>query len=76
MPLRRSCKCFPARTSGARAETIADLGRQPRLPGPLAIGLDKQAIHTHVLTSEYELCEKSDGERRMLLALPSDHASG
>lgn len=44
----------------------ADLGARPELPGPLAVTLSRRALRL-VEASDYFVCEKSDGERAMLL---------
>lgn len=51
-----------------RSYIPADLGERPKLPGPLAKGLN-HAMLTRVLSESYQVCEKSDGERRMLLSV-------
>eukprot|EP01138_Halocafeteria_seosinensis_P006611 gb/GECG01006759.1/.p1 GENE.gb/GECG01006759.1/~~gb/GECG01006759.1/.p1 ORF type:complete len:465 (+),score=62.68 gb/GECG01006759.1/:1-1395(+) len=45
------------------------LGANPTLPGPLAITLSRDSIQKCLLQQEYWVCEKSDGERRILLIL-------
>jgi hypothetical protein len=50
----------------------ADLGERPELPGPLAVTLSHRTLRL-VEAEEYMVCEKSDGERVMLLAVPAPH---
>jgi hypothetical protein len=48
----------------------SDLGERPELPGPLAVTLSRRTLKL-VEAGEYMVCEKSDGERAMLLAVGS-----
>lgn len=61
--------CFPttpSTSSRLSPSTLADLGERPELPGPLAVSLSRRTIKT-LEASPYVVCEKSDGERAMLL---------
>ncbi|RYG52907.1 hypothetical protein EON67_00080 [archaeon] len=54
----------------------ADLGPRAELPGPLAIGMTRKTLRC-VEATEYYVCEKSDGERAMLLLVstPTQYVS-
>lgn len=59
-PLRHTLHCRIA------AFLSADLGARPELPGPMAVTLSRRTLRV-VESSDYWVCEKSDGERAMLL---------
>lgn len=50
------------------------LGDRPELPGPLAVTLSRRTLAA-VASASYFACEKSDGERAMLLAVPDAAAA-
>lgn len=53
--------CIPA---AARPKVL------PWLPGPLPVALSRHALDHTVKTQDYAVCEKSDGERAVLLIAP------
>lgn len=60
--LERGGTCIPA---AARSTVL------PWLPGPLPVALSRHALDHTVKTQDYAVCEKSDGERAVLLIAPS-----
>lgn len=60
------CRCL---TWGGVCD--ADLGDRPELPGPLAIALTRTSLGEALGLARFNVCEKSDGERHMLLATQS-----
>jgi len=44
-------------------------GPRPELPGPLAVTLSRRTLREVVARQPYVVCEKSDGERQLLLAV-------
>jgi hypothetical protein len=56
--------------SGAAVDQARYLGERPELPGPLAVTLSRRLLRL-VEMQEYVVCEKSDGERAMMLLVPS-----
>lgn len=61
---------MPPHRHRAPSPALADLGERPELPGPLAVTLSHRTLKL-VEAGEYMVCEKSDGERAMLLAVGS-----
>jgi hypothetical protein len=44
---------------------------RPELPGPLAIAVSRTALKAEMSRIAYSVCEKSDGDRHLLLVLPN-----
>ena len=60
---------------GAARARYQKAGSRSELPGPMAVPLTRRLLAL-VARGGYVVCEKSDGERMMLLALPGRGASG
>lgn len=58
--------------AGEEYDASRYLGEQPELPGPMAVSMSRRLLGTVAAQLDnYVVCEKSDGERAMLLCLPA-----